>query len=110
MLHPVGNMYLNLGVYGIPRELKAGGSGWFPTIHAIRGLERLIRSVNGFQHTYCDTFQTREEFEDMFDHKLLETWRVKLGSDKLFPCVYDKIRPEIDSYAWFEEEKARMKF
>ena len=31
-----------------------------------------MRSVGGFQHTYCDSFQTEEEFEAMFNHDL---WR-----------------------------------
>jgi len=86
-------MFMNLGVYGVPRDLKR--TGRFPTLHRVRELEALIREVGGFQHTYCDTLQSRAEFEEMFDHRMLNEARAKVGSDK-FPTVYDKVRPELD--------------
>ena len=31
----------------------------FPTVTKVRELEAWVRSVGGFQHTYCDSFQVR---------------------------------------------------
>ena len=37
----------------------------FKTVTAVRGMEWLVRKLGGFQHTYCDSFQTKEEFMEM---------------------------------------------
>jgi delta24-sterol reductase len=103
-------MNLNLGIYGVPPALEAavaaGDQGYvFPMIHRVRELEAWLRDVRGFQHTYCDSMQTEEEFEKMFDHGLYRTMREKYGADKVFPTVYAKTRPEMDIFEWIEEEK-----
>lgn len=94
-----------------------------------------MRSVHGFQHTYCDSFQSKEEFEAMFDTAANAAMRAKykvrdgprarithrappLGSfphmhypfatrqaEGAFVGVYDKTRPEVDVFGWLEEEK-----
>ena len=62
--------------------------------------------VNGFQHTYCDSFQTQEEFEKMFDHEgLYNECRAMYSAEGVFPRVYDKTRPEMDVFKWLQEEK-----
>ena len=40
---------------------------------------------------YADSFLTREEFRQMFDHKLYDEMRRKLGCDEAFPEIYDKV-------------------
>ena len=86
--------------------MAAGDQGYvFPMIHRVRELEAWLRDVRGFQHTYCDSMQTEEEFEKMFDHGLYRTMREKYGADKVFPTVYAKTRPEMDIFEWIEEEK-----
>lgn len=64
-------MNLNLGIYGVPHKLslavaEAEADGQerpaaelFPTVTKVRELEAFVRSVGGFQHTYCDSFQVR---------------------------------------------------
>ena len=102
-------MNLNLGIYGVPRELpglEARGET-FPMVSRVRRLEAWLRRVGGFQHTYCDSFQTEEEFEQMFNHApLYEDMRREYGAAGVFPRIYQKTRPEMDYWAWLEEEKA----
>lgn len=38
---------------------------------------------------YADSYLTREEFREMFDHSLYDKLRV--GSTDAFPEVYDKV-------------------
>ena len=40
---------------------------------------------------YADSYLTRDEFYEMFDHSLYENMRVKLGAKKAFPEIYDKV-------------------
>jgi delta24-sterol reductase len=96
---------LNLGIYGIPRELVQRPDELFPMVTRVRKLEAWLRSVGGFQHTYCDSFQTEEEFEAMFDHTLYDEMRGKYGASKVFPRVWEKTRPEMDWRGWLEEER-----
>ena len=93
----------NLGIYGVPQALRQGKA--FKTVHAVRELEAWIRGVHGFQHTYCDSFQTKEEFEDMFDLKPNAALRKKYGAEGAFVGVYEKTRPEMDVWAWKAEEE-----
>jgi hypothetical protein len=68
-------MNMNLGIYGVPPVLaaavEAGDDDFlFPMVSKVRELEAWLREVKGFQHTYCDSFQSEAEFEEMFDHSL----------------------------------------
>ncbi len=40
---------------------------------------------------YADTYMTREEFRQMFDHSLHDKLREELDCKKAFPEIYDKI-------------------
>ena len=40
---------------------------------------------------YADSFLTREEFHQMFDHRLYNKMRKQLDCQKAFPQVYDKV-------------------
>ena len=40
---------------------------------------------------YGDTYMTREEFRQMFDHKLYDEVRKNLECEEVFPEVYDKV-------------------
>uniref|UniRef100_A0A914UU02 Delta(24)-sterol reductase n=1 Tax=Plectus sambesii TaxID=2011161 RepID=A0A914UU02_9BILA len=78
-------LYVDVGVYGTvtkpdyrPRETT-------------RRLEKFVRSVEGVQMLYADTYMTRAEFWEMFDSSLYEWLRVKYGCKDAFPDVYDKV-------------------
>ena len=99
----------NLGIYGVPRELRERPNEPCAVVTKVRELEAWVRSVGGFQHTYCDSFQTRMEFEEMFDHE--GGWRAvraKYGAEGKFPSVYEKTRPEVDVWGRLEMEKALL--
>jgi len=83
--------FLNLGIYGVPLLLEKGDPT-FKTVSAVRQLEQLVRTVGGFQHTYCDTFQTEEEFRTMFHHKLWDNCRHKYKCHGNFPTIYEKVK------------------
>ena len=40
---------------------------------------------------YADTYTTRKEFRQMFDHDLYDRIRKKMGCEDAFPEVYDKV-------------------
>jgi len=40
---------------------------------------------------YADSYLTREEFRQMFDHSLYDVMRQQLACDGAFPEVYDKV-------------------
>ena len=40
---------------------------------------------------YADSYLSREEFRDMFDHTLYDKMRAKLKCHKAFPEVYEKV-------------------
>jgi delta24-sterol reductase len=98
-------MNMNLGIYGIPPELKNDVFQLFPMVGRVRKLEQWLRDNNGFQHTYCDSFQTKNEFHHMFDHIQYNKMRNTYGAEGKFPTVYDKTRPEMDVFQWLEEEE-----
>ena len=97
-------LFLNLGIYGVPKAiLEARG---FKTVLAVRELESIVRRVGGFQHTYCDSFQTESEFESMYNHKLWKHCRAKYGAAGTFPSIFEKTHPnDIDIKLWIEQEK-----
>eukprot|EP00118_Oscarella_pearsei_P015990 m.149207 g.149207 ORF g.149207 m.149207 type:complete len:104 (+) comp38518_c0_seq14:1331-1642(+) len=78
-------LYVDLGCYGIPQEKS------FHFRDSLRRVEAFVRQVKGFQMLYADSFLTRGEFYEMFDHTLYNKVREELGCEKAFPVVYDKV-------------------
>ena len=106
------NYNLNLGIYGIPPKLlleqqQNDNNKIYPMITKVRKLEAKLRLVGGFQHTYCDSFQSATEFSEMFDISgLYRTMRTKYHCDGVFPTVYEKTRPEMEHiWQWLKEEE-----
>jgi delta24-sterol reductase len=88
MVHPEKNeaeLYVDIGAYGIPLAPNYNAE------KTTRDLEEFVRKVKGFQMLYADTYMTREEFRQMFDHKLYDKLRKKYDCEAAFPEVYDKI-------------------
>ena len=58
-------------------------------------VEDYVRSKSGYQMMYADSYMSREEFREMFDHRVYDRLR---GELKLclnaFPEVYDKVGRE----------------
>ncbi|XP_064626464.1 delta(24)-sterol reductase-like [Lineus longissimus] len=88
MVHPRGDkqeMYVDIGAYGSPSVKN------FEPIATTRKVEEFVRKVNGFQMLYADSYMTKEEFRQMFDHSLYDKMRNKLNCKTAFPDVYDKV-------------------
>ncbi|KAJ7585375.1 hypothetical protein C8J56DRAFT_788164 [Mycena floridula] len=56
-------IFFDLGAYGVPPIVKAGGKFDAQTI--IRRMEDYARSVKGYQFMYADTFMSQDEFEQV---------------------------------------------
>lgn len=97
------SLYLDVGIFGRPKAIREGNLR-FPTITKVKEVEALVREWGGFQHTYCDVFATKEEFEDMFDHTLWQKMRSKYAAHGVFPTVYEKVQPEVDIRPFLSEE------
>nr|XP_045626096.1 delta(24)-sterol reductase-like isoform X2 [Procambarus clarkii] len=88
MLHPLNGqeaLFVDIGTYGTPNV-----EGFDPT-QTTRKIEEFVRKVKGFQMMYADSYMTREEYREMFDHSLYDKMREKLNCQNAFPEVYDKV-------------------
>eukprot|EP00949_MAST-11_sp_MAST-11-sp1_P003712 g3712.t1 len=81
--------YLNLGIYGIVAKDKQTR-----VLANVRELEAHVRRVGGFQHSYCDSLQSREEFREMFHLQAYDTVRRESGAEGSFVPLFEKRRPE----------------
>lgn len=78
-------MYVDIGVYGVPRAAD------YEAARTTRRIEEFVRQAKGYQMLYADTYTTRDEFREMFDHGLYDKVRKQLDCEKAFPEVYDKV-------------------
>lgn len=85
------DMYVDVGIYGIPAAAKPENGGKFEGEKALRNMESLVRELKGFQALYAITYQTRPEFYEMFDHTKYFELRERYGATELLPEVFDKI-------------------
>jgi delta24-sterol reductase len=78
-------LYVDIGVYG-----NCTRDSYDP-IETTRKIESYVRSVQGVQMLYADTYMTPSEFWEMFDSSLYEWLRTKYGCKEAFPTIYDKV-------------------
>jgi len=91
MIHPHSaetKMYVDIGVYGVPKVKN------FNPRENTRAIEKFVIDSKGFQMLYADTYTTRQEFRQMFDHRLYDKLRDQLDCKSAFPEVYDKVNKE----------------
>jgi len=85
-------MYIDIGVYGLPRCVHEKREDEFDMKRSMRAVVEDLKKMNGFQMLYADVFNTREEFEEMFDHDGYRMIRKKYKADTgAFKEVYDKM-------------------
>lgn len=84
-------MYIDVGVYGLPRCVHEKREEDFDMKKSMRNVCKYAVEIDGFQMLYADVFSTREEFEDMFDHDGYRELRKKYHADRAFKEVYDKM-------------------
>ncbi len=95
-------MYIDLGIYGLPKGVETGA---YDQVKASRRLEKFVRDSDGYQMLYADICMTRDEFEQMLDHRLYRAMRRKHMAEKAFPDVYEKVIPE----RWIREHIDELK-
>lgn len=78
-------IYVDIGVYGVPVKKS------YETKTTTRSIEAFVRNIKGFQMMYADSYMTKEEFREMFDHTLYDEMREKYNCIGAFPDVYDKV-------------------
>ena len=100
-------MYVDLGAYGIPQKVLDKQP--FDIVAENRAVEDFVQSVTGFQMLYADTYRTREEFREMFDHSHYDNMRRKYGGLKAFPEVFDKVKKRGFSLEAYRAAKAKQK-
>lgn len=84
-------MYLDIGVYGLPKAVRERREDEFDMRRSMRAVFEEVKKEGGFQMLYGDVFNTREEFEEMFGHKEYRELRKKYKADDAFKEVYDKM-------------------
>lgn len=89
-----GEMYFDLGVYGVPRAVRQGLPFDGPKIG--RQFGQFAIEHRGFQLLYADVFITKDEFEQMFNLDLYDRVRKQYGAVDAFPHVWDKIKPQTE--------------
>ncbi|GBG87533.1 hypothetical protein CBR_g45591 [Chara braunii] len=78
--------YVDVAAVGPPRVTHP-----FDMTKAMRTVEGYLRKVGGYQGNYSYTYQTREEYRQMFDHTLYDEVRKTTGAAEAFPESYDKV-------------------
>lgn len=85
-------MYIDIGVYGLPLCVHEQRPDKFNMKKTMRHVLKELVKMDGFQMLYADVFNTREEFEEMFDHTDYRKLRKKYNADGgAFKEVYDKM-------------------
>lgn len=103
-------MFVDIGAYGNPSletfearsSCRQVGSLWTLNTQRTssrhlrfapsRQVEDFVRLKHGYQMMYADSYMTREEFRQMFDHTVYDKLRKKLTNClNAFPEVYDKV-------------------
>mmetsp|Transcript_14928 Transcript_14928/g.22788 ORF Transcript_14928/g.22788 Transcript_14928/m.22788 type:complete len:186 (-) Transcript_14928:116-673(-) len=84
-------MYIDIGVYGLPRCVHNQHPEQFDMKKSMRNALFALQKLHGFQMLYADVFFNREEFEEMFDHKAYRELRQKYKATTAFKEVYDKM-------------------
>ena len=65
--HNKQGLFADIGVWGVPKRVLEGTWPDFDGEARTRQLEAHLRDVSGVQTLYATTFQTEQEFRQMFD-------------------------------------------
>lgn len=82
-------MYIDVGYYGTPRPVLRGER--YNAVETTKQFEEYLRNNRGYQTCHAVIYQTREEFREMYDHRLLDQMRQKYRAKNRFMEVYDKV-------------------
>lgn len=91
-----GQMYFELGIYGVPKCVKNGRKYDGPA--EIRKMDLFCREHNGFFFLYTDIFCTEEEFNQTFNFDLYNKCREKYNAKDAFPTIWEKVKPDFSTF------------
>lgn len=91
-----GQIYFDLGIYGVPRCVKQGQTYDGPNV--VRKLDQFARDRNGFLLLYSDLFCTEQEFEQTFNFQLYNQCREKYRANHAFPTIWQKVKPDFSTF------------
>ena len=85
-------MYYDLGVYGIPTQVREGGEAslQFQPVTSMRKMEHFTQCNRGAPFLYANTFMNLHEFNEMFDLTLYERVRIKYNATNHFHHLFHK--------------------
>jgi len=89
-------MYVDLGAYGIPKAVLEKKP--FDAAARGRAVESYVMSVRGFQMLYADSYLTRDEFYEMFDHTHYTDMKTVYDPKEAFPVVFEKVCKKAQAY------------
>ena len=84
-------MYVDIGVYGLPKCVHEGREEEYDMRKSMRAVEKEIQKVDGFSMLYADIYMNKKEFETMYDHVEYRKLRSKYGAAGSFKEVFDKM-------------------
>jgi delta24-sterol reductase len=82
-------MYVDIGAYGIPQAVLDKKP--FDAVKTGRAVEKYVADVKGYQMLYADSYMTRDEFREMFDHNHYDAMKRKYDPKGAFPEIYQKV-------------------
>jgi len=83
-----------MGIYGLPLVLQLT---ILTKCRSPRCLEKFVRNRNGYPMLYTDICMTRDDFEQMFDHRLYRTMHRKYMPRVRYPMFMIKSSLNIGS-------------
>lgn len=89
-------MYVDLGAYGIPKVVLEKKP--FDIVKVSRAVEQYVLSVKGYQMLYADSYLSRKEFREMFDHSHYDRMKRKYDPQNAFPQIYEKVCKNAKAY------------
>jgi len=94
LINPISgddDLFVDVGIYGPAPAARTDGGKHFNYLACHYDTEKFVRDLGGFQALYAQTYQSREDFELMFDHELYREVRKRHNCEAVFPEVYDKV-------------------
>lgn len=90
-----GEIYFDLGIYGVPKCVKEGKHYDGPK--QVHKLHKFAQDHDGFYFLYTDLFFTEQEFEQTFNFDLYNQCREKYNAKDAFPTIWQKVKPDFST-------------
>ncbi|KAH9257878.1 hypothetical protein BASA81_003897 [Batrachochytrium salamandrivorans] len=82
-------MWVDIGAYGVPQQVRNKNLE-YNTVEHVQNVERYVLETGGYQMLYANSYLTRDEFRQMFDHTHLDQVKHRVDPTGAFPEVFEK--------------------